>query len=126
MAHYFYNTMELHKGIIIFVRIFMKNYTSILGCMFGSHDRNGNELQPYRCHGSSSNILNLGFEVPINPKLSRKSSKVAWCHVMTHICRGKNIANLVQDLLQTSYKPEPLTRIPVVLIGKRVPLWAKR
>ena len=35
-----------------------------------------------------------------------QSLSKAWCHVMAHICRGKNIANLGQALLQTSYKPE--------------------
>ena len=80
--------------------------------MFRFHAKFGNELQPYRCHGSSLNISNLGFEIPINPKLTRKSSKVAWCHVMAHICRGKNIANLGQALLQTSYKPELLSKKP--------------
>ena len=38
-----------------------KDYTCVLGCMFWSHARNGNELQPYWCPGSSSNISNLGF-----------------------------------------------------------------
>ena len=47
----------------------------------------------------------------INPKLTRKSSKVAWCHVMAHICRGKDIANLGQALLQTPYKPELLSKM---------------
>ena len=31
---------------------------------------------------------------------------------MAHICRGKNIANLCQALLQTSYKPELLSKKP--------------
>ena len=44
---------------------------------------------------------------------------------MARICRGKNIANLGQALLQTSYKPEPVARTLVVSIGKRVPLWGQ-
>lgn len=40
---------------------------------------------------------------------------------MAHICRGKNVANMGQTLLQTSYKLEPVARTLVVLIGKRVP-----
>ena len=39
---------------------------------------------------------------------------MAWCHVIAHICHGKNIANLGQALLQTSYKPEPVARTLVV------------
>ena len=47
---------------------------------------------------------------------------MAWYHVMAHICRGKNFANLGQTLLQTSYKPEPVARTLMVSIGKHVPL----
>ena len=31
---------------------------------------------------------------------------------MAHICHGKNIANLGEALLQTSYKPELLSKKP--------------
>ena len=66
--------------------------------------RNGNELQPYWCHGSYSNISNLGFYVPINPKLTRKSSKVAWCRVKAHICRGKNIVQFGPSFITNPLK----------------------
>ena len=79
-------------------------HARVLGCMFRSHARNGNELQPDQRLGSSSNIWNLGFYIPVNPKLTCKSSKVAWCHVIAHICRGKNIVqfgpSFITNLLQ--------------------------
>ena len=37
----------------------------------------------------------------------------------------KTLSNLGQALLQTSYKPELLSKKPHVLIGKRVPLVGK-
>ena len=59
----------------------------------------------------------------LNPHKSKTHQKVikgGTLHVMAHICRGKNIANLGQALLQTSYKLEPVARTLVVSIGKRV------
>ena len=45
------------------------------------------------------------FLKPHKSKLTRKSSKVAWCHVMAHICRGKNNVqfgpSFITNLLQT-------------------------
>ena len=68
----FYTLIEFPRHLMSIIQIWttntcssspkwLENYTCVLGCMFRFHARNGNELQPYRRPGSSSNIWNLGF-----------------------------------------------------------------
>ena len=48
---------------------------------------------------------------------------MAWCHVMAHICRGKNIANLDQALLQTGAcrkNPRGFDRETCPLVGQTI------
>ena len=40
---------------------------------------------------AGASAVSVGAMNFVNPKLTRKSSKVAWCHVMAHICCRKNI-----------------------------------
>ena len=62
-------------------------------------------------------------EIQNSPESHQRWHGVTSCHIYVVV---KTLSSLGQALLQTSYKPEPVTRTLVVSIGKHVPLWAKR
>ena len=54
----------------------LKNHMCVLGLIFRSHARNGNEIQTSGHRGSAENIENLGFKILLNPKQRQKIMKL--------------------------------------------------
>ena len=66
----------------------LKNHMCVLGWIYRSHARNGNEIQTSGRRGSAGKIEKLGFLIPVIPKHAWKSWNLAWCHNMARTCCG--------------------------------------
>src|SRR4051812_5701558 len=92
-----------------------------LGCIFRSHGRNGNEFNHL---GVLAPPQTLRISVFKSPKIQNSPENHETWHGVTkwHIyIMVKKLSNLVQDILQASYKPK-LLAILVVPVGKHAPL----
>ena len=66
----------------------VENHMCVLGCIYRSQARNGNEIQTSVPRGSARKIEKLGFLILDNPIHAWKSWKLAWCHDMAPTCCG--------------------------------------